>query len=271
MADRCMGCHQNVGTEVRTRTGLHGRLAGGASGPTCRGCHSDHRGPAGALTDVGNDFPHELTGYSLQGHRASAAGAKVGCRGCHPKALAVFDRTTCSACHAGLNGKFMREHDATFGRDCLTCHGGTDRFGAHFDHSTLSFQLVGKHAQVACVKCHANAGSLVALRKTPKDCYSCHAKDDPHKASFGRDCGACHTPATWQNAKFDHSVFPLDHGSRERKATCTTCHPRDPGSYTCYGCHAHTPANIIGNHEGKTLAELSDCIKCHPGGRKGGD
>ena len=66
---------------------------------------------------------------------------------------------------------------------------------------------------------------------------------------------------------FDHKVFPLDHGSDEKKATCETCHPNGTDTYTCFGCHEHTTCNVIGEHEGKSLAELQDCVRCHEGGR----
>ena len=39
-------------------------------------------------------------------------------------------------------------------------------------------------------------------------------------------------------------------------------------TYTCYGCHEHTTANVLGEHEGRALAELQDCVRCHPGGRE---
>jgi hypothetical protein len=272
MAQRCLRCHTDVTQEIASGTGLHGKLAGGVSNPTCRGCHTDHNGPDASLTVVdGRTFPHALTGYSLTGHQRTAAGAKLTCRDCHPNGLARFDQVTCATCHKTINAKFMREHESTFGRDCLTCHDGTDRFGAGFDHDRLAFPLAGSHAKVPCASCHAKAGSLAALRATPRDCYSCHAKNDHHNGSFGQDCGSCHQPTTWKQATFDHSVFPLDHGSREQKPTCKTCHPKDPSGYTCFGCHAHTPGNILNNHEGRTLADIQDCIKCHRGGQKGGD
>ena len=68
---------------------------------------------------------------------------------------------------------------------------------------------------------------------------------------------------------FDHKVFPLDHGSEERKPTCETCHPDGTDTYTCYGCHEHTTGNVVGEHEGKSLAELQDCVRCHEGGGNG--
>jgi hypothetical protein len=271
MADKCMVCHTKVKSEIQAKDGLHGRLVGEQASPTCKGCHPDHHGPKGALTDIDEaTFPHELTGYSLRSHRKKADGGKFTCVDCHPKGLSNFDQTVCIDCHDKLDAGFMTRHQATFGKDCLPCHDGTGRNGANFDHSKLPFKLSGKHSSVACEKCHTNAGSLADLQKTPQNCFACHAKDDKHNGTFGQDCGQCHTTATWKNAKFDHTIFPVNHGSQEITPTCKTCHPNDTGTYTCFGCHAHTPGNVVGEHEGKPLSALTNCIQCHQGGRKEG-
>jgi hypothetical protein len=272
MADLCMGCHADVADQILSHSGLHGRLVGGTTSATCRGCHTEHHGPTGALTVADSGFPHELTSYSLSGHRRTASGAKVSCAACHPTGLAHFDQTTCTSCHTALGAAFMGRHTSAYGAHCLNCHDGADRFGAGFSHNGFAFKLVGRHTTLTCYGCHTAAQSLQDIRNTPQDCFACHAKSDKHKGAFGKQCGQCHTAAAWTGAKFDHTVFPADHGSRERVATCSTCHPTDVTTYTCFGCHAHTEANIQARHEGRSLAELADCIRCHAGGRReGGD
>jgi hypothetical protein len=191
MADRCIACHADVGTQIQGHNGLHGGLLGALSVPSCGSCHSEHDGPNGSLN-------------------------------------------------------------------------------ATFDHNALSFKLVGKHANVPCASCHTHASSLQDLRNTPQDCYSCHAKDDRHNGTFGRTCGQCHTPASWANATFDHTIFPVDHGGNPQGA-CSTCHPSGVTTYTCFGCHRHDPANVQRTHEGRSLAQLANCVACHSGGRQGGD
>ena len=274
MADKCLACHTDVRGQTAGRTGLHARLVGTLSSPTCRGCHPEHHGAAGALTAVDSStFPHDLTGYSLRGHRRTAEGTPFSCKDCHPTGLSNFSQTTCSACHTALDAKFMSQHEKAFGKQCLSCHNGAVLLGGNFNHNRLPFKLEGKHANLACERCHSGALSLGALQTTPQDCRACHAKDDKHRGAFGQDCGQCHNPGAWSDAKFDHSVFPVDHGNEERKATCQTCHPTDVSTYTCYGCHAHTPANVVRQHEGgRSAAQLQDCIRCHRGGRsEGGD
>jgi len=272
MADKCLGCHREVGREISTGTGVHGRLIGAKTSPTCGGCHTEHHGARGELTVTdGRGIPHELTGYSLKSHQRFIQAADLTCAGCHPNGYTKFDQTTCLACHQKLDPAFMSRHVADFGNDCLACHTGSGRDGADFNHDKLPFRLTGKHEGVACKKCHTDMRSAQALKSTPQDCYSCHARKDPHKGAFGKQCDQCHTTATWDDAKFDHKIFPVNHGAEERKATCKTCHPKGTSTYDCYGCHAHTPTNVVRQHEGKRLAELTDCIKCHKGGRGGGD
>jgi hypothetical protein len=273
MADQCLACHTDVGAQIQSRTGVHGAMLAALSAPTCRGCHTEHRGTTAALTVIdASAFPHDLTGYSLRGHSRTAKGTRFACADCHPKGLATFDTATCADCHAGIDAAFMSRHEASFGRACLVCHNGSGAGAGDFDHNRLAFKLTGKHAGLACTRCHPDAASLQALRNTPQACIGCHAKNDKHQGKFGRQCGQCHGTDGWAGAKFDHTIFPLDHGSQERRATCQTCHPNDVGTYTCYGCHAHTPATVQGQHEGRALADLTDCIRCHPGGRKeGGD
>jgi hypothetical protein len=270
MSESCLACHKEVGDQIRAKTGVHSGLSGMRPAPTCLGCHPDHNGPDGALTvpDPAT-FPHDLTGYSLRSHSRTAKGARFTCADCHGKDLMTFDQAKCLNCHSAIDAGFMKQHEATYGRDCLPCHDGSG--SATVDHSKFSFKLTGKHAGVACDKCHAGAQSLQDYQKAPQDCFSCHAKDDKHKGSFGPQCEQCHTTASWAGATFDHGVFPVDHGSDQQKATCATCHPTDTKTYTCYGCHAHTEGNVRSQHEGKPVAELADCIRCHPGGRQAGD
>ncbi len=270
MADRCLACHRDVDSQIQSRSGLHGRFVGALKSPACRGCHVDHRGRTASLTVTDpTTFPHDLTGYSLQGHRHTAKGARITCAECHPNGLASFDQATCAECHSQLDSAFMTQHESRFGTNCLACHHGFFKDGSDFDHNMLPFKLLGKHSGLACGKCHPSTSSIQALQNTPTSCYACHAKNDAHKGQFGQSCEQCHTPSGWQNATFDHTVFPIDHGSQEQRAKCATCHPNGVKTYSCFGCHRHTPTNVVAEHEGRSLSALTNCIGCHPGGRAG--
>ena len=335
MASKCLACHKDVEQEMNGRTGLHGSLFATGWNGTCGGCHTEHHGATGALTVLDASFPHQVTGFFLQGaHREMA------CERCHAQDLPNFDSATCIECHAGIDQAFMAQHVATFGKTCVPCHNGTDESGDNFDHSAFAFKLTGQHQGLSCESCHKDATSMDALKQTPQDCYSCHAKDDAHGGKFGKECGGCHTPDGWDDATFDHAktsfpltgahasiacdechaggqftavattcvschaepafhkaafgdqstqcaschtadawspatfslshdAFPLDHGSEERTPTCKTCHTSTVSDYTCLGCHEHTPENVVAEHEGASLDQLQDCVRCHQGGREG--
>ena len=274
MADACVACHTGVGDQISGGKGLHGRLEGLRTSPTCAGCHPEHDGAYGALTVLDERSfgdTHEVAGFSLDTHRETQSGAAFACHDCHPAGYDRFSQRVCTDCHAEIDDAFMRDHEATFGRDCLACHDGTG--AARVDHDRFAFKLTGKHRDVACEDCHEGARTGKDYRDAPTDCYGCHAEDDEHDGAYGRECGDCHTARAWGDVTFDHKVFPLDHGSEEQRATCQTCHPRGTSTYTCYGCHEHTTANVLGKHEGRPLSELADCVRCHPGGREaeGGD
>ena len=268
MAAACLDCHTGVGDQIAAGKGLHGRLEGMRASPTCTTCHPEHDGPYGSLTvldEASFGATHDITGFSLGSHRERASGGGFACADCHPDGYGRFDQAICADCHAGIDAAFMQEHEDAFGKDCLGCHDGTGAISV--DHSKFAFKLTGKHAAVACDGCHEGARSLEDYRAAPQNCRACHAEDDAHDGAYGRECGSCHTAQGWDDVTFDHAVFPLDHGSEERKATCETCHPQGTDAYTCYGCHEHTQAEVLGQHEGRSLADLQDCLRCHPGGR----
>ena len=274
MADRCLVCHVDIGTQIGAVEGIHSRLSTASPGPRCSGCHPEHNGPSGTLTDIDEaTFPHEVTGYSLKSHVRHEDGRRFVCKDCHPQNVTEFGEAICTECHTRLDARFMSGHLATWGRVCAPCHDGTGRNGAGFDHNKLPFKLDGAHVGVACAKCHANARSATDLQSTPRECLSCHRADDKHRGAFGSDCAACHVSASWAKVTFDHKVFPLDHGSEERQATCKTCHPRSTKTYDCYGCHEHTQAEVAQDHQGEVPAteDITNCIKCHKGGREADD
>ena len=45
--------------------------------------------------------------------------------------------------------------------------------------------------------------------------------------------------------------------------TCRTCHETSLSTYTCYGCHEHTPQNVIPKHSEEGIRDLTNCARCH--------
>ncbi len=259
MSDRCLACHTDVTGQLADAASLHGALKVGADHLPCYSCHPEHKGAAALLTVVDSaTFPHDATGYSLKGHRQTSGGAAFTCADCHGSSLANFDVGTCTTCHTGLDAGFMQDHLTAFAAGCLACHDGLDTYGPTFDHNRVAFALAGGHAPLACASCHTGAGTIAELQATPQDCFSCHQKDDAHGGQFGQDCGACHTPADWKQATFDHAktAFPLV-GAHVQVA-CAQCHVNNvfKGTPTqCVACHAKDDA-----HNGQFG---QDCGACH--------
>jgi hypothetical protein len=260
LSDRCLACHSSVANELTGNQGLHARLRGQAASFDCRGCHTEHRGATATLTEIQADaFPHSATGYELTGHQTAAGGKPVACGDCHTTSITQFDVATCTDCHRQLDAAYMTAHVADFGHACLGCHDGVDRYSRkRFDHNILPFPLEGKHAEVACNKCHAGATTVAGLQSTKSACVDCHQKDDTHKGQFGTDCAGCHNTNAWPDAQFDHSktVFPLT--GKHEGVKCQDCHQNGvfkDTSQNCVGCHQKDDA-----HKGQFG---TDCAGCH--------
>lgn len=209
----------------------------GQLGQNCAACHTP-------IDWTQSTFDHSQASFQLTGKHLS-----VSCASCHPGGKYIGVPTNCYGCHAKDD-----QHNGQFGTDCATCHTTTGWAQVSFDHSNTSFLLTGKHIGVNCLSCHVNG----IFKGTPKDCYSCHAKDDNHNGQFGTDCGACHDTSGWQNATFDHSKtgFPLT--GQHVGVNCTSCHPGGQFKGTpkdCYSCHAKDD-----NHNGQLG---TDCAACH--------
>lgn len=143
----------------------------------------------------------------------------------------------CGACHSA-----SRPDDGTHARltvECGACHGTEAWTPAEFDHARFAGE---------------------------QGCPSCHRTDRPADdlhAGAAADCGSCHTTRAWTPAEFAHErYFVLD---RDHNVKCVTCHePADKyRTYTCYGCHEHTPRNMLAEHREEGIRNLADCVRCH--------
>jgi hypothetical protein len=231
----CSTCHEQ---ENKTFMTAHTQ----AYGTDCMGCHDGKE-------TISKRFDHSLVSFKLDGKHAGRA-----CADCHTSARTAADfKTTsavCSACHAKDDA-----HKGSFGTDCGSCHKASGWKPATFDHNLSSFKLEGKHANVECNACHING----VFKGTDSTCFACHQKNDEHKGKFGQDCGACHKPAGWKPATFDHnlSAFKLD--GAHAKVECQKCHINNVFKGTpqeCSGCH-QDPAFHQGMFAGTA------CSKCH--------
>ncbi len=135
-------------------------------------------------------------------------------------------------------------HQDLIEQDCMACH--TDHPGpslARQSRKAFSHTLLRPAVRQQCESCHAAPA------------------DRLHRKVTG-DCLACHRQEAWKPASFEHDkYFVLD---RDHDAECLTCHAgRDYSTYSCYGCHEHTPANIRSEHEEEGIRSFENCVECH--------
>jgi hypothetical protein len=199
-------------------------------------------------------FPHLMVGPGklIPGHRALEAD----CFACHAPFFGASSER-CAACHKpGDIGRLTTLgqpiqkplastpfHQRLIKQDCMACHSdhaGVKRFRVEgrFDHALLQAD-----ARKECQSCH----------KSPTDSLHRQITDN---------CSQCHSQQKWTPATFDHDkYFALD---RDHDTKCATCHVRnDYSSYTCYGCHEHTPEKIRREHIEEGIRDYRNCVECH--------
>ncbi len=254
----CLDCHKEVASDVTTRIRLHGRL----EDKTCRVCHTDHKGRAATIAPLDTKtFDHGESDFKLV-----AAHREVKCEACHlPKKKYRQAPRQCNGCHAKDDAE--KGHKGHLGAKCDDCHTQERWTVARFDHEKTKFSLLGgKHAAVACAKCHVDK----TYQSTPRTCNGCHRKDDQergHKGRYGAKCESCHNDKGWKESTFNHDVdtrYALK--DKHRPVRCAACHlPDRPGtvyqeklSTQCVACHKGDDQRQ--GHRGE-LGEK--CESCH--------
>jgi hypothetical protein len=259
MADLCVDCHGEIAQQMQNMVALHGSMYQNNPQLGCRDCHTEHNGADAPLTIMqGGDFPHELLGYSLNGHRLTAQREAFTCADCHHDDISTFASDTCDDCHRQIDAAFAQAHLLSFGADCLDCHDGVDRFGERFSHNVSDFKLTGEHREVDCAACHEGARGLADFGAVSQDCYACHRSNDAHQGRFGTDCSICHTPDDWERATFDHNLSAFKLEGEHTEVGCEACHQNGvfQGTPTdCYACHQQDD-----EHNGRFG---TDCAACH--------
>lgn len=240
----CLDCHKAVAADVRAKAGYHGRL----KERECRSCHTEHKGRDAKIIKLDERaFDHAQTDYALKGKHKRA-----NCSACHKaKTKHSAAPSTCIGCHRKDD-----KHKDTLGAKCENCHNENRWKEARFDHLKSRFPLLLRHDKIKCVECHADP---LRYANTPRDCISCHRKDDKHRNTLGPQCGHCHNEGNWKEARFDHAKtrFPLLR--RHAKVKCVECHA-DVQHYAntplkCNSCHRKDD-----KHKG-ALGEK--CETCH--------
>ncbi len=321
LGENCVQCHNFVDWKSATKidhsktrfplTGLHAQVLcakchapatpGGPARLTgmafakCSDCHSDpHHGTFAQSCETchttaswkkipaAEQFDHSKTKFPLLGKHA-----QVDCVQCHTdgnfkKPLAF---AKCADCHTSdpHGGQFAARPDKG---ECSACHTVDAWKPSLFDvkaHAASAYPLQGKHAAVACAKCHIPAGAATQYKMAYAKCLDCHK--DAHGGQFAGEpyngqCESCHTvagfqPSTYTIAQHQKSRFAL--AGAHLAVTCSECHTTSKEGYTskvvpyrfedrsCTGCHTDP-------HDGKFKQEMSErrpdgsakgCEACH--------
>lgn len=211
------------------------------------------------------------------------------CLKCHGLGDKPVDEQ-CLACHREI-GQLRADGRGFHAREgagaCAKCHlehGGLDFDVVHwgrgepesFDHSKTGWPLDGKHAAVACEKCHRaelRVSSVAKLREgglgakswlgLETTCNSCHT--DPHQGRFGTSCVGCHSTASFHaitKASFDHERTRYPLRGKHREVLCEKCHKAGyaelPRFDECRSCHED-----VHRGEATLLGVVVDCASCH--------
>ena len=171
--------------------------------------------------------------------------------------------TDCLTCHADY-------HLKTLSSVCLNCH-NPDSFkpASKFNHANAKFQLVGKHKNVDCLKCHKvemiDGKKFQQFRGVQySNCTSCHK--DPHQNQFGQNCRQCHNEESFQIVKgiknFDHNKTDFKLEEKHLTVNCKACHKTkftDPLKHElCTDCHTD-----YHNKQFVKNGVSPDCSQCH--------
>lgn len=246
----CMECHKDVASDVRGKSGFHGKQR---DKKECRSCHTDHEGRSARIVLFDKErFDHSMSDFVL---RAGHAGSKVECKACHTSGKKYRDAPNdCNSCHLKDD-----VHKGGLGTSCADCHTERNWKEAKFDHGTTKFALTGKHSPVACRDCH----STQDFKGAKKECASCHRQDDNekgHRGRFGPKCESCHTDRSWKEDTFNHEKdtrFSLR--GKHRNTKCESCHKTtlfsEKTPTRCFACHQKDDVHKTSQGE--------KCESCH--------
>lgn len=240
----CLDCHKPIAADVRQHTGYHGQL----KSTECRSCHTEHKGREARIVVLDErKFDHRQTDFPLLGKHQGKS-----CNSCHKPGRKFRQAATeCVACH-----KTDDKHRGNLGARCDNCHSVDNWKNARFDHGKTRFPLRQAHARAGCSDCHVDQ----KYENTPRECNSCHKRDDAHKGHYGPKCESCHQEGDWKTPSFRHdrdTRFSLL--GRHRPVKCESCHRspiyREKLATRCVACHRNDDPHK------NTLGDK--CDKCH--------
>jgi len=242
---------------------------------------------------------HRQSAFPLEGKHAA-----LRCPECHKPegrdAVYISRKLTCPACHTDRHGgEFASPPHSNKCDDCHTPAGFQPTTFTVDRHARTQFALTGRHASVACEKCHKPlvSGAALTLAAAPagngpapavprqfhfasRTCNVCHT--DPHQTRLA--CDTCHTPERWDQVRpYRHpatAAARLDGAHQNLK--CVQCHkpsgPDESGKAKVAPRFSDTPARCSGCHAAKDAhggqfpsGPEEDCSNCHVPARWNGE
>ncbi len=257
----CTDCHKNA--LIRDPKVKKKKFTFLGLGTECLHCHDDYHQQtlSSVCTDCHGEesfrpavrFDHGKSRFQLTGkHR------DVPCTACHRtwvrnglkfQEFKDVRHDNCSDCHTD-------PHQGRFGRQCSQCHTEQSfsmiRGVENFDHSRTDFPLQGKHAAVACNRCHKTRLTQAMKFDRCTDCHSDHHQGQLARNGTSPDCSECHrvegfTGHTYGIDQHNRGVFPL-RGS----------HLATP----CIACHRKNESGTGDMWRFRQIGSM--CVDCHP-------
>jgi hypothetical protein len=293
----CLSCHKEIKQSIDRKNTFHGLAS---LKKNCIECHSDHKGRDLDTTEVdAKKFDHATTGHVLHGKHKD-----IKCVDCHKETrekMAIRKdgthymglTTTCKSCHLKQDVHLFKDDLAK--KDCDSCHNEVKwKEAKEFDHEKdFKFKLEGKHAEMACSRCHTPNGDRIgpSIYKWPNlktdSCLACHRpyhKDTLSEKYNGGECSKCHDQTTWKIPKFNHSITGMTLNGKHADITCIKCHIQTPGRLevtyklltgtvklvpqkwtgsksACISCHKDI--HLFGALVSKRFGKLDKCQTCH--------
>jgi len=224
----CDQCHKGrsfLGAVAECATCHRDEHRGQFAGRTCASCHAEQ------AWKPAPGFDHAKTPWPLTGRHGVVA-----CERCHstrrpdPKAPAESFRVfrvaagrECASCHPDV-------HKARLGPSCASCHntsGWKQTKTTGFDHGRTAYPLAGRHAAVACEKCHVPGRPLRVKHERCSDCHrDAHGGELVRRVDAGR-CESCHDVQGFRPARYaaeDHAKTDYPLRGAHLAIACDECH-----------------------------------------------
>jgi hypothetical protein len=273
----CAACHKQGPLKVKLKAEVcsdcHTDVHKGTFKQDCKACHSE-------TGFEKTPFDHAKTSFALTGKHSNVA-----CTTCHqsmvlaglPAARRVADfrglKTNCLSCHQDV-------HQGQLGIACESCHSPAGFKIASYTHERPVEFFGGKHAPVACEKCHVRQAPVrpartgvsllnVTFKGLAMTCVTCHT--DVHQTQLGGTCETCHSTTGFKIGSYTHQRPTDFFAGQHAPVACDKCHVRQTPSQpartgvsvldvtfkglptTCVSCHTDV-------HLGQ---EGIDCHVCH--------